>query len=550
MSNTASPNPRSKRNRKRLLPVISTLCLILAGLAAASFLLDKPRSYYPEVTMQVGNDLRMGFLHQPHAEVTACEMAVNKVVTAMKNACPDCTIVDQRCLQKLSPRQKLLLDDANVDVPVMRLPSAVISFEATDPAIAQQTCNASAIQSGENNTCASPDTAKLAVVLAETSHQQMQPNLSPATLAKLTAFAALTSFLICALIIWSECWHARFSHDAVDSGPQKFHSTPVPRVGGLAIACAIGAVITVMDYVDLFQVKTEQGFALLALAAMPAFAGGLLEDITKKVGVLARLLLTMSAGVVASLLVGATLDRLDIFGLDSLLQRWPLLAIAFTAFSVAGLANAINIIDGYNGLASGFSIPALLAFAFAALQLGDNVVLIASLSMLGAVTGFIVWNWPSGRIFLGDGGAYLLGFWLAEIAILIVVRNPIISPWFALLVLAYPIWETLYSMYRRKVIQQKNTGDPDAHHMHQLIYQRIKEKSGNQFNVKQEKLLNSRVAPFIWITSAGFTAAAVIVRHNTAHLVILAIVSLCCYIFSYRRLDSSSGSSGRKKSEQ
>jgi len=500
--------------------------------------------------MQVGDTLQVGFLQQPYPDASRCENSVSKIVATMKNVCPDCTIVEQRCLQKLTPRQKMFLDGVNVDLPVIRLSNAVISFEAADPAIAIQTCNASAIQSGGNKTCTSPNTSKLVMDLVANSHMPMHPMLSLATLAKLTAFAALTSFLICAFIIWSERWHARFSHDAVDSGPQKFHSTPVPRIGGLAIACAIGAVITVMDNLDIFEVKTEQGFALLALAAVPAFAGGLIEDITKKVGVLARLLLTMSAGVLASLLVGATLDRLDIFGIDSLIQHWPLFAIAFTAFSVAGLANGINIIDGYNGLASGFSIPALIALAFVALQLGDNVVLIASLSMLGAVTGFIVWNWPGGRIFLGDGGAYLLGFWLAEIGILLVVRNPGISPWFALLVLAYPIWETLYSMYRRKVIHRKNTGEPDAHHMHQLIYRRIKEKSGNQFNAKQARFLNSRVAPFIWITSAGFTAAAVIVRHNTSLLIILAMISLGCYVYAYRWLISNTGKTGRKESKQ
>jgi UDP-N-acetylmuramyl pentapeptide phosphotransferase/UDP-N-acetylglucosamine-1-phosphate transferase len=536
MSNTSSPSHRNKRNRKGLQPALWVLCIIIAGLTAAALLLNKPRSHYPEVNMQVGDSLRLSFLHQPYAEAPACENTVSKVVAAMKNVCPDCTIVGQRCLQKLSPRQKLFLDGAAVDVPVMRLPSAVISFEAADPAIAQQTCNVSAAQTGGNNTCASPDPAKLAMALTETSHQHMQSTLSPATLAKLTVFAALTSFLICAFIIWSERWHARFSHDAVDSGPQKFHSTPVPRIGGVAIACAIGAVIAALDYTDILPLKVEQGFALLALAALLAFGGGLAEDLTKKVGVLARLLLTMAAGVLASVLVGATLDRLDVPGLDNLLQYWPLFAIAFTAFAVGGVANAMNIIDGYNGLAGGYSIIALAALAWVASQVGDQVVLLASLTMLGAMAGFLAWNWPSGKIFLGDGGAYLLGFWLAELGVLLVVRNPEVSPWFPFAVMAYPVWETLFSMYRRKIIRQRHVGHPDAMHLHQLIYHRlIRCAVGSKAPTDQHRR-NNAVAPYLIPPIALLMLPALLVWDHTEALLACAGLFGVAYVWLYRRI--------------
>jgi UDP-N-acetylmuramyl pentapeptide phosphotransferase/UDP-N-acetylglucosamine-1-phosphate transferase len=65
----------------------------------------------------------------------------------------------------------------------------------------------------------------------------------------------------------------------------------------------------------------------------------------------------------------------------------------------------------------------------------------------------LIWNYPRGKIFLGDGGAYLLGFWLAELSVLLVVRHPEVSPWFPMLLLVYPIFETLFSMYRSKVLQ-------------------------------------------------------------------------------------------------
>ncbi len=133
------------------------------------------------------------------------------------------------------------------------------------------------------------------------------------------------------------------------------------------------------------------------------------EDITKKVGVLTRLLLTLLAAALGAWLLGAVLDRVDVPGLDTLL-RWSPLAIAFTVFVVSGVANAINIIDGYNGLAGGYAVLVLAALAWVAAQVGDPFLMTAALAMIGALLGFLVWNYPRGKIFLGDGGAYLLGF--------------------------------------------------------------------------------------------------------------------------------------------
>jgi UDP-N-acetylmuramyl pentapeptide phosphotransferase/UDP-N-acetylglucosamine-1-phosphate transferase len=304
----------------------------------------------------------------------------------------------------------------------------------------------------------------------------------------------------------------------------------------LAIACAIGASITGLTAVGLLKADTVEGFTMLALAALPAFAGGIAEDLTKKVGVLARLLLTMSAGVLASILVGATLTRLDIPGLDNLLQYWPLFAIAFTAFAVGGVANAINIIDGYNGLAGGYSIIALAALAWVANQVGDHVVLLASLTMLGAMAGFLVCNWPSGRIFLGDGGAYLLGFWLAELGVLLVVRNPEVSPWFPFAVMVYPVWETLFSMYRRKILRGKHPGHPDALHLHQLIYQRIVRIEVGSPKPLDRIRRNSSVAVYVWAGTALLAAGALSVWQSTLGLIGIATAFITAYLWLFLRL--------------
>lgn len=511
-----------------------TLLVIIFLVAAVS--LQNPRTHYPEVIIQASDTVQVTMLLQSHSSDTQCMTATRTVVSAMKNSCPDCAVIQARCLDSLNPRQRMLLAGQTVDVPVMRIARGVLTFESADSSIAAQTCLDSARQSGGIAQCITPNAAGLALALANASHTQMEFSPSSASLVKLTLFAALVSCLVCGFIIWSERWHGRFSHDAVQSGPQKFHAVAVPRIGGIAIACSLAATLVGLDAADLLATDTVHGFALLALSALPAFGGGLAEDLTKKVGVLARLLLTMAAGALASIMIGATLTRLDVPGLDNLLQYWPLFAIVFTAFAVGGVANAINIIDGYHGLAAGYSIIVLAALAWVSIQVGDQVVLLASLTMMGAMTGFLVWNWPSGKIFLGDGGAYLLGFWLAELGVLLVVRNPEVSPWFPLAIMAYPIWETLFSMYRRKIVHNHNAGHPDALHLHQLVYQRlVRVAVGSRTSIDITRR-NSRVAIYCWVGTAPFISLACAIWHSTPWMLGLSALFVYDYIWLYQRL--------------
>eukprot|EP01032_Pedospumella_encystans_P012647 gene12647-14619_t len=128
----------------------------------------------------------------------------------------------------------------------------------------------------------------------------------------------------------------------------------------------------------------------------------------------------MAAALLAYFLLDARLDRID-----WPFSVWPLaiwLALPLSVLAVAGIANAINIIDGFNGLASVVTICMLLSLGYVALQVNDMFVLVAALMVAGATAGFLIWNYPVGLIFLGDGGAYFIGFMLGELALLLVVQ--------------------------------------------------------------------------------------------------------------------------------
>lgn len=341
--------------------------------------------------------------------------------------------------------------------------------------------------------------------------------------------AMFASLIFNFFIVLTERWHGRLSLDSNMTAVQKFHKKPVPRVGGIGLMMGILAAIFVGFHDASNEVSQEGAHNLfkLLIAAMPALMIGVLEDITKTVSVKARLLATFTSALMSCWLLGAYLTRVDLWGFDTLLQVVPF-AMVFTAFAVAGVANAINIIDGFNGLASCTSILILSALSFVAWQSGD--ALVAQLAIVGAAAtiGFLLINYPTGRIFLGDGGAYLLGFWIAEIAVLIIIRNPEVNAWQVLSICSYPIIEVVFSMYRRKVVRKASVGDPDKLHLHSLIYRRMV----CQFiprNDAKPWIRNATVAFIVVAYLLPFTLAAVLFGKT----IVAALAILALQIFSY-----------------
>ena len=162
------------------------------------------------------------------------------------------------------------------------------------------------------------------------------------------AFAA--SLGVAALLILTKKWHGIFSMDE-DQGIQKFHHCPTPRIGGVAITA--GALAAYL--VSAPATEPHAMLGLLLVAGIPAFLFGLLEDITKRVSVTTRLVATMTSGLTAWYLVGISLTDIGIPWINNLLHI-TLFSVFFTAFAIGGVANALNIIDGFNGLASGYSL--------------------------------------------------------------------------------------------------------------------------------------------------------------------------------------------------
>jgi UDP-N-acetylmuramyl pentapeptide phosphotransferase/UDP-N-acetylglucosamine-1-phosphate transferase len=337
--------------------------------------------------------------------------------------------------------------------------------------------------------------------------------------------SATISFVIALFFVRQSSNGMSWGTDSDFDGPQKFHCKAVPRLGGVGILAALGLCAL---YVRLWTPVGSQ-LALLVACGVPAIAFGLAEDITLSIRPRTRLLAAACSALLGALVLDVVVDRTNIVALDSLLA-WSAVSISLTVFAVAGLANSVNIIDGFNGLAAMVCMMMFAAIGYVAYSVGDQFILLAALCCLGALAGFFVWNFPLGLIFLGDGGAYFTGFMLAELAVLLVHRHPEVSPWFALLLFLYPTMETVFSIYRRKVLRGAPIASPDAWHLHSLIFRRLLHAGRGERRAHS----NPVTSLYLWVLSSLTVIPAALFWDNTPMLLLFCAVFTGVYLWLYQ----------------
>ncbi|MFZ2738972.1 MAG: glycosyltransferase [Burkholderiaceae bacterium] len=333
------------------------------------------------------------------------------------------------------------------------------------------------------------------------------------------------ALLSSAVLVATQHLHGHLSADN-SFGVQNHHAEATPRIGGVAIALGLLA-----SWV-LAPPKVAAIIGPMLLAAIPAFAFGLAEDLTKKVSAMRRLQASVVSGFLAWYLSGILVQHTGFMPLDWLLSFLPF-AVLFTALAIGGFTHAINIIDGFNGLASGSVAIMSAAMGLISLQVGDTPLATTCFLVTSFSLGFGLINWPLGKLFLGDGGAYLLGFVLAYLALLLPMRNSEISPWASLLVCAYPVLEVLFSLLRRFKSQVQHSFEADRQHLHHHIHLRVVSRALSQVSAK---LQNSMTSPLCWIATALPAGAAVVFSTHKSILILSFFLALLAYWAVYTRL--------------
>lgn len=341
--------------------------------------------------------------------------------------------------------------------------------------------------------------------------------------------------------------HGRWSHDS-NEGIQKIHTQPTPRIGGL------GVFLSMLIAYFIFESQAKSSSHLDSLKIMRTmllggslcFLAGLAEDVTKKVSVSMRLVLCLIAALLAVFHSSISITDVGLPWIDSVLSLKPEWSIALapaaiflTCIAIAGLANAFNIIDGFNGLSSGVAMVVCAGVMAIAARLGDMPLLYVSSLLSVAIFGFWLTNWPYGKLFLGDGGAYFIGFCIAWLVILLPARNPSVSPWASLLLISYPVAEVLFSVIRRIRRSGHHPGAPDKVHMHHLVYARcIRKYFSRSGSTQISGLANGMTALAICIANMVIVAITYYIHHSQLMLMIAFIGVIVIFSFTYTRLAS------------
>jgi UDP-GlcNAc:undecaprenyl-phosphate/decaprenyl-phosphate GlcNAc-1-phosphate transferase len=337
-------------------------------------------------------------------------------------------------------------------------------------------------------------------------------------------------------------YHRRWTADPAGSGVQKQHHGSPSRVGLLPILLGVIAGLFCMAQPGSFDgVRLE---LLLLASALPAALTGLLEDVTKKIRARWRLLAPAVGTVLAMMWLDAGIPKLGVPILDTLLAYWPIVVLS-TILMVVGFTQAMNIVDGLNGLSSGLAILMLCVTAWAAHLAGDAFIARSALLLAAATLGFWVINFPRGLMFLGDGGAYFLGFVLAVLWVMLLVRNPdAISVWFVLAVASHPTIETIFSIVRRRFLRARPRAAtaPDRLHLHSLMFRR---RTRALLTPTQRRswpwAMNSLASALLLVTaSLPMLLAAVNPAAGSWNLAVLAL-SILAYLVQFHLLTQFKG---------
>lgn len=282
---------------------------------------------------------------------------------------------------------------------------------------------------------------------------------------------------------------------------RKVHKKLMPRMGGLAIFISfiIGVALFPPDLIDVWPIF---------LGATIIIVLGILDDIfnlsarVKFLGQIVAALLPVLAGIQIEFITTP----------DGTIIEFGYLAIPLTVFWIVAITNAINLIDGLDGLAAGVSSIALISISTLAFSLGNVTATFIGILLLGSTLGFLVYNFYPAKIFMGDTGSLFLGYMISITAILGFTKSAtVLSLIIPIIILAIPIMDTTFAIIRR-IINGKPLTAPDKYHLHHCLI-----RLG--FTHRQSVVL-------IYLLSGLFSLAAVIFTRSTIWGASLLIVVL------------------------
>ena len=247
---------------------------------------------------------------------------------------------------------------------------------------------------------------------------------------------------------------------AVDKpNERKVHTKIMPRMGGLAIYLSFFAVLFLSHEMTMQHIGLLTGGTVLVLV-------GIIDDKTDMPAKIKLLGQIFAACIVVA--AGVRVEFMTNFRLGGVFPLY-IFSVPFTVLWIVAITNAVNLIDGLDGLAAGTSIIAAATMAISGYATGQTEMASMALMLIGASLGFLKYNFHPAKIFMGDTGSMFLGYNLSVLAIMGFTKSfTVLSLVTPILVLAIPILDTLFAIIRRKM-NNKPIFKPDKNHLHHCL---------------------------------------------------------------------------------
>lgn len=338
--------------------------------------------------------------------------------------------------------------------------------------------------------------------------------------------AFLTSFLACLFLIFLDQKAASSGYKNLRDSPQTLHKKSISRFGGVAIVFSL----TFTSLLAGYNWENSLYFKV-GVVSLFVFIIGFLDDLKFEIPPWRRLILLLPTPLIFFYFFELQVLNLDIGFIDNFLD-FEIFALLFLCFAIVGMINAFNLIDGINGLLISYILSILLALKIVEYSVGpifeiaDEFRFYANM-LLGSLLGFFILNFPFGKIFMGDAGAYFLGaiVCFGLIHAHLVNEN---SPWIVLCLLVYPFMDLLFSIFRKKIINKGQAMQPDAQHLHHLIYKRLK-----KIKFKHERARHFFTVVFITLFNLPYLVLALYFNEYTPVLIFIFLIYMISYLLIY-----------------
>jgi len=303
--------------------------------------------------------------------------------------------------------------------------------------------------------------------------------------------------------------------------PQSFHSSSVPRFGGLVI------ILLSFFFLFFFQKLNIFSYSIISLGLLYSVLG-FFSDIKINIKPEIRLLFMFLIGFFIIYLLEIKVTYVQFEFLDNLIRSNKIFSSLFVCLCLVFVINGCNFIDGFNGLLIGQYLI-ILSVLYLIIHQISNIDYLVNFIFLSIIIGlsFLIFNFPFGKIFLGDSGSYFLGTILSLIIIEINRLNLNISPFFFACLLFYIFFEVIFSFFRKILIKRISPLNPDRQHLHMLFFQFINQRINN---LQKSNYLTGLLINFLFFF---IISPAILFYNNSFFCKIYFIILIFFYLIAY-----------------